>query len=134
MTSPAVWLGRYVQNIRRINPTHGRKSSFILIFYPGHRSRKKDKMVSHSATEKSTGLSGVGGILRQAQTQSLRPPTLRLCTSLKFSKIVPDRVDEGKTGECNRRGKSYKIGRELHYRQHRIMPYPKKNIKALLLH
>ena len=63
-------------------------------------------MVSHSATEKSIGLSGVGGILRQAQTPSLRPPTLRLCTSLKFPKIVPDRVDEGERGDCIRRGKS----------------------------
>lgn len=63
-------------------------------------------MVSHSATEKSIGLSGVGGILRQAQTPSLRPPTLRLCTSLKFPKIVPDRVDEGEREDCIRRGKS----------------------------
>jgi hypothetical protein len=47
----------------------------------------------------------VGGILRQAQTLSLRPPTLRLCTSLKFSKIVSDRVDEGERGDCIRRGK-----------------------------
>jgi len=63
-------------------------------------------MVSHSATEKSTGLSGVGGILRQAQMPSLRPPSIRLRTSLKFSKIVPDRVDEGEEGDGIMRGKS----------------------------
>ena len=89
-----------------MNPMHGRKSPLMQIFYPGHRSRKEDNMVSQSATEKSTGLSGVGGILRQAQTASLCPPTPRLCTSLKFSKIAPDRVDEGERGDCIRRGKS----------------------------
>ena len=85
--------------------------------------------------KKSTGLSGVGGFLRQAQTQSLRPPALLLCTSLKFSKIVLDRVDEGKRGDCIRRGKSYKMGRELRvrYLRHRILSYPKER-RALLLH
>ena len=105
-TSPAAWFGRYMQKSGGMNPTHDRKSPLIRIFYPGHRIRKEDKMVSHSATEKSKGLSGVGGILRQAGTPSLRPPALRHCTSLKFSKIVPDRVDEGERGDCIRRGKS----------------------------
>jgi hypothetical protein len=104
-------------------------------FIPVTEVEKKDKMVSHSATEKCTGLRGVGGILRQAQTPSLRPPTLLLCTSLKFSKIVPDRVDEGERGDGITKGKKLKDGQRttLPPTQNSVLSERKKSPSAPLL-
>ena len=93
-------------------------------------------MVSHSATEKkkSTGLSGVGGVLRQAQTPSLRPHALRLCTSLKFSKTSLIEWMRAK-GRLYEEGKKLKDGHRttLPPTQNSVLSERKKSPSAPLL-